>query len=72
MTVPFLLILNMQIILCFTIFYLFLAIFANWVRHTSISSKLKRCKAIIFRYTAHNIIIYLCMYMYVRGGTTLF
>jgi len=38
-----------QILLGFTLFYLFLAIFSNWVRHTSIGSTFKRVKSIVKR-----------------------
>ena len=41
--------LSPQILLSFTLFFLLLAVFSNWVRHTVIISTLKRIKAVFSR-----------------------
>lgn len=40
-----------QVLFAFTIFYLFVAVFANWVRYTTIKYKLKRVVKTVFRYS---------------------
>ena len=43
-----------QILLSFTTFYLLLAIFANWIRHTVILSRLKRIGLLFRKYYKSN------------------